>query len=310
MGNTRKSGVPGILPLTGILILTAALFRTQLATVLGLSWKDDRYLQIALAPFLCLFLLYRERAAILPHARFSPRVGLVLISTAMLFGLAVAYSNWPVDEGTRLALVLLAVVLVWISAFILCYGPQSFRRASFALACLFLMIPVSPAVMDWMTAELQQGSAATSFRILRLLGIPVFREGMTFMLPGLVFRVAPECSGIHSWLAFVIVAMLATRVSLQSGWTTAFLIASTVPIAIFKNGVRIAVIGSLTAYVDRSIINSPLHHNGGPLFALIDLAIFVPLLVIAQRIEARRRASAVSESDPDPGVDCAVNAAG
>ncbi len=288
------------LAIAGIVLLTAILFRTSLKTVLSLSFQDDRYLQVALAPLMCLFLMYWERAGIFPQSLPWPRAGIPLFSVAMLFSLTLLNWRWTSNDGARLAAILFAVVLVWMSAFVLCYGPQSFRRALFPLSCLFLMMPLSPGLMDWMTAELQQGSAETSFYILRFLGIPVFREGMTFMLPGLTIQVAPECSGIHSWLAFVLVAILATRVFLRSGWSILALTASTIPIAIFKNAVRIVVISALTVYVDRSIINSPLHHNGGPLFALVDLVIFIPMLIAFQRFEIRSRQA--SDGSPGPHV--------
>jgi exosortase len=203
--------------------------------------------------------------------------------------LTVIHRQPPIQEAAGMAPILFAIVLVWMAAFLLFYGIQSFRKALFALCCLFLMIPVPPELMERMTVALQHGSAATSFQILRLMGIPVFREGMTFMVPGLSIQVAPECSGIHSWLAFVMVAILAARVCLRSPWRILALIASTVPVAIFKNAVRIVTISTLTAYVDRTIIDGPLHHRGGPVFAIVDLAIFVPLLIAFQRSETRSR---------------------
>jgi exosortase/archaeosortase family protein len=111
---------------------------------------------------------------------------------------------------------------------------------------------------------------------------------MRLQLPGLTIEVAPECSGIHSWLAFVLVAILSTRVFLRSSWKMLLLVALTVPIAIFKNAVRIVLISTLSVYVDRGIIDGPLHHEGGPVFALLDLAIFVPLLVFFRKLESRR----------------------
>ena len=273
----------------GILLLTAILFQAPLKAVLSLSFQDDRYLQIAVAPLMCLFLMYWERTMIFPQARFSPRAGIPVLSIAMLLCLMVIHREQPIHEATGMAPIVFAIVLVWMAAFVLFYGIRSFRKALFALCCLFLMIPVPPALMDRMTVALQHGSAATSFQILRLMGIPVFREGMTFMLPGLSIKVAPECSGIHSWLAFVLVAILAARVCLRSSWRILALIASTIPIAIFKNSVRIVVLSSLTVYVDRTIIDSPLHHRGGPVFAIVDLAIFVPLLVAFQWSETRSR---------------------
>lgn len=289
-----KSRTPSVLFFAALLALTAAIFRDQLAEAMTLPWKDDRYISIAAAPLLCLFLLYWERATIFPQARFSPSLGSLLTGTSMLLGVLLSHLPGHGNSDLRLALVMLSIVLVWISGFILWYGVRSFRSASFALCCLFLMIPISPVAMGWMTAQLQHGSAAVSLQVLRLWGIPVFREGMTFMLPGLVFEVAPECSGLHSWVAFFIAALLATRLFLRSRWTSLALVALTVPLAILKNALRIVIIASLTAYVDRSIIYSPLHRHGGPLFALIDLVIFVPLIMAARRMENRRGLTADS----------------
>lgn len=222
------------------------------------------------------------------------RAGAPWLAVAVLSGLALMH--WlPPANGAGLASVMFAIVLVWMAAFFLCYGPRSFRKALFALCCLLLMIPVPAEWMDRITVGMEHGSAVTSWLLLRLLGIPVFRQDMTLSLPGLNILVAPECSGIRSWLAFVLGAILATRVYLRSGWGMAALIAMTVPIAIFKNAIRIVLLGALTIYVNRGIIDSPLHHQGGPVFAVIDVAIFVPLLALFQRLESFARKSRMAQ---------------
>ena len=76
-----------------------------------------------------------------------------------------------------------------------------------------------------------------------------------------------------------------------------------IPIAIFKNAVRIVTLSSLGVYVDRGFLFGKLHHQGGLLFALIALAIFVPLLLLLQRSEIRSqsgwaaRVKSASEGD-------------
>ncbi len=298
----RKNGTLRAWSVLGILLLTAILFWSPLKAALSLSFQDDRYLPIAVAPFMCLFLLYWEREAIFPQARFSPRAGLPSLSVAMLTGLALRYWQPSANKGAGLVPVMCAVILVWMAAFFLCFGPRSFKKALFALCCLLLMIPVPAVWMDRITVGMEHGSAATSYALLRLMGIPVFRQDMTLSLPGLNIMVAPECSGIRSWLAFVLGAILATRVYLRSGWGISALIALTVPIAIFKNAIRIVLLASLTVYVNRGIIDSPLHHQGGPVFALIDIAIFVPLLALFQKLESFGRKTRLAQSSGGVGL--------
>ena len=140
--------------------------------------------------------------------------------------------------------------------------------------------------MDWIAAGLQHGSATVSYEILRVSGIPVFRHGMLFSLPGLDFEVAPECSGIRSSLAMMMVAIIAGYAYLRSGWARLALILLTVPIALFKNAVRIVTISMLGAYVDRVFVDGPFHHQyGGLVFTIVGVTLFVAVLTGLQGIE-------------------------
>jgi exosortase len=270
-----------------IWVSTVFVFWPALKAVICLALADDRYLQVLLAPVVCSFLLFRQRTEIFSQARASLRVGIPLLALVLLPGIAAVYLN-PGSEATGIPAGALALLLAWMAAFFLCYGAESFRAALYPLSCLFLMIPLPHSWMDWIAGSLQHGSAAVSYQILRLSGVPVFRRGMEFSLPGLDFEVAPECSGIRSGLTFLVIAIVAAYVYLRSGWTRGALILLTIPIALFKNAVRIVAISTLAAYVDRIFIDGPFHHTyGGLLFSVVGVAVFVPVLAGLQAIERR-----------------------
>ncbi len=270
-----------------ICLLTLVVFGPSLQKIISLALSDDRYLQVAVAPLACSLLLFRQRTEIFSRARYSPRAGIPLLSVTVLLAMLSVYRN-PDSDSTGLPLTVLAVIFVWIAAFVLCFGAQSFRAGLYPLGCLFLMIPPPSSWMDQIAAALQHGSAAVSYEILRLSGIPVLRRGTLFSLPGLDFEVAPECSGIHSSLALMMIAIVAGYVCLRSGWTRSALILLTIPIALFKNAIRIVVITVLGTYVDRVFIDGPFHHRyGGPLFSAVAVALFVLLLAGLQKTEKR-----------------------
>ena len=60
-----------------------------------------------------------------------------------------------------------------------------------------------------------------------------------------------------------------------------------IPISIFKNAVRIVVISLLSAYVDPGYLHGRLHHEGGVVFSLVGIVLFVPLLYGLQWLENR-----------------------
>ncbi len=273
------------LAIVAICIATVLIFRSSFKTAIHLAFSDDRYLQIALAPLACLFLIFRERAEVFAQVRYSPRAGIPLLSAALLPAL-VSLSQVP---GSGLLWVIVTSIFLWIGGFVLCFGVQSFRAGLYPLSCMFLMIPFPSSWIDRVATALQHASAAASYDILRLCGVPVLKHGMQFALPGLTFEIAPECSGIRSSLALAMVAIVAGYLCLRSAWARSALIVLTVPIVILKNAVRIAAIATLGAYVDRDFIDGPFHHQyGGLLFSSVGVVLFVIALAGLQKLERRR----------------------
>jgi len=269
-------------------VLVIALFWRQLMAAVILAVQNDRYIQIVGGPMLCVALLYWKRDSIFTEARFSPRPALPVLAALFIACFIWVMVQPPGTDLGALMAVVPVILLIWITTFLLCYGPLTFRRALYALACLAIAIPVPSAWLDDVSSGFQQGSAAVCYAVLTLIGVPVLRNGMVFSLPGLDFQIAPECSGIRSALAFIMVALLAGGLFLRSGWRRAILIAATIPIAIFKNAVRIVVITTLGAYVDRSFIEGPFHHQyGGLIFGPLDIALFIPVLMGLQRLDRR-----------------------
>jgi len=117
----------------------------------------------------------------------------------------------------------------------------------------------------------------------------VFRDGQTFCLPGLTVQVAEECSGIHSSLVLFITSLVAGRIFLKTLWPRVVLTLIVVPLSLIRNGVRIVTISLLTIHVDPRIIDSPLHHRGGPVFFVLSLMGLLVVLWGLRWMEGRKR---------------------
>ena len=59
-----------------------------------------------------------------------------------------------------------------------------------------------------------------------------------------------------------------------------------VPIALFKNGLRIATLSALSVYVNPAFLYGNLHHRGGIVFFVLALIPMVLLLKLLQKNEA------------------------
>lgn len=131
------------------------------------------------------------------------------------------------------------------AGFVLCYGTESFWAGLFPWLFLLLMIPVPSIALDKIVLTLQNCSAATTYAVFKLLGVPVLLRHFTFLLPGVEIEITQECSGIRSSQALFITSILAGHLFLQSNWRRAFLSFYTIPVVIIKNALRIVTISSL-----------------------------------------------------------------
>jgi exosortase len=160
------------------------------------------------------------------------------------------------------------------------------RAALFPLAFLLFMVPLPPILLAGVVGGLQRASAELSAAVFGLLGVPLYREGFVFALPGLTIEVAAECSGIRSFMALVVTSVLAVHLVLRRAWTRTTLLLLLAPLAVAKNAVRIVGLSLLAIHVDRGFVTgSALHRYGGiPLFitALVVLAGLLALLVRAE----------------------------
>ncbi|MFZ0936159.1 MAG: exosortase/archaeosortase family protein [Bryobacteraceae bacterium] len=278
--------IPRSLSFLLVFLVLLVPFWQPLNLLFRLSLQSDRYTHIIFVPFISLCVFYFERKAILPNAHYAPRIGIPVLA----FGLILFWflkEHPSSTETASLFRLMPSIILVWAVGFLLCYGAQSLRAASFPVCFLLLMVPIPVGVLNQITVGLQKGSADLSYLLFKISGIPVFRQGFRFSLPGVEIEIAEQCSGIRSSLALLITSILAGHLFLRSWWSKGLLVLFTIPVVILKNSVRIVTISALGVYVNRAFLHGNLHRHGGLLFALLAVLMLVPALVLLQRAERR-----------------------
>lgn len=171
-------------------------------------------------------------------------------------------------------------------------GAHALRRCWFPLAFLAWMIPLPPALVAVTERLLQQSSAQTAALLFSTTDLPVLRlDALSFQLPGLTLHVAPECSGIQSTLALLVLASATAYIFLRGGWRRFALCLAVIPLGILRNAVRIFVLAELCIRRGPAMIDSYIHHKGGWIFflaALVPLAALLLLLIRSEYPSAAR----------------------
>lgn len=261
-------------------------FRDGLVSLFDLALHNDYSTHILLILPISVFFVWLDRKKIFLELRSSYVLGalIFLLGASLYLG---ARDSQPLS-GDSLSQTTAAFVLLLIAGFIFCFGGAAFRRASFPLLFLFLLIPLPPVMLNKVTYFLQAGSTRIAYQLFHLLGVPVFQDHFSLQLPEFTIRVAKECSSIRSSLALFLTGLLAARLYLRKPWARAVLVAITIPLSVFKNAVRIVTLSILAIRVDPGFLTGKLHRDGGIVFYVMALVLLGAVLQILRSTEKQR----------------------
>ena len=181
------------------------LYRETAVAMVTIWSRSDTFTHGFLVPPIVLWLVWRQRGVLalqVPHADFSAWVLVAVTAFLWLLGDLVAVN--AVTQLTLVALLVLAVpaTLGWTVA----------RLIAFPLGFLFFAVPIGefllPPLMEW--------TARVTVFALRLSGIPVYREGLDFVVPSGRWSVVEACSGVRYLIASLTVGALFAYMNYRS----------------------------------------------------------------------------------------------
>ena len=213
-----------------------------------LIWMYDRYMASDsyyshgfIVPFVSGFFIWLKREELNAEKAEYSRFGLILIILAAIVHV--------------LGIILYVYSISGFSIFILIFGVTLFlfgwKISSiifFPLVFFIFMFPMPLAIISAISFPMKMLVAKAGVEIVRLLGIPVFREGFNISIPAGDLLVGNPCSGLRSLIAFLALGSVFAYMSSMSHvkkWVLFFL---TVPIAIFSNMVRVPILILISHY--------------------------------------------------------------
>ena len=271
----------------GYLVLLLLLFAQSLTRLMLYAVRSDLYSYILLVPFISGYLLYMNRSRF--SAAYRTSISGTITAAAIAIAALAAGIGWKGnlsinDEFSLMALAFVSLVAVGGFLF---FGSKWMAAMAFPVTFLIFTVPLPDAATKWLEEALVVASAEAAALLFSVSGTPFVREATLFQLPRISLRVAQECSGIHSSWVLFITSLLASHLFLRTGWRRIVLVVLVIPLGILRNGFRILVIGLLCVHVGPQMIDSKIHHRGGPLFFALSLVPLLLLLLWLRRQEMR-----------------------
>lgn len=240
----------------GLLIV---LFWSYWPPLVGLfkDWRaEEDYSAGQLVPLVAAFLVWRDWK-VLKQCSLSPcwwGMSLILLAAAGgLYGLLFMF-----ESAQRYSVVLATAGLVLTVA-----GRAAFRRVFWILLFLFLMVPLPGKVHNLIGGPLQQWATSGSIFLLEAF-VRVSRQGNVVVLNGTTpLAVAEACSGLRMLTAFIVVAGFIAHVVRRPRWQKTIVLASSIPVGVACNVVRIFLTAMLMLYVSEDIAQKFFHDFAG-----------------------------------------------
>lgn len=252
-------------------------FAQPLWRLAAFSTRHEAYSHLMLIPVIAGYMVWiRRRELPAPNGlALLPALLAGAAGAGMLGTYLVGYAGVAMPTEDALAFTTSAFLFFLVGITVLLLGTKVLQAVAFPAGFLVFMIPMPADLTARIDTFLQHGSALVAVALFETAGTPLVRHDVVFQLPGIVFQIAPECSGIRSTLALLITSVLAGFVFLRAPWRRALLVAIVIPLALLRNGFRVFTIGELCVHISPDMIDSYIHHHGGPIFFALSLIPFV-----------------------------------
>ena len=217
-----------------LVLLIAAILLLYRETGMAMAqvwWTSDTFAHAMLVPPISLWLVWRQRdrlAVLTPRAQ--PWVLLPMLAVAAIWLAAdLVVVNAPA-QFALVALVILAVPAV--------LGFEVALAILFPLMFLFFAVPFG----EFMLPTLMQWTADFVVMALQMTGVPVYREGLQFVIPSGNWSVVEECSGVRYLIASFMVGTLFAYLNYRSWRRRVAFMAVALAVPLVANWLRAYII--------------------------------------------------------------------
>lgn len=201
-------------------------------------WRSDTYQHGLIVPPLVAWLIWRKRDQLAQHSP-SPTWWITLSVAPLVFA-------WLLGELTAVnALTQLAVVALIVLSALALLGWYVSKVLAFPLLFLFFAVPIG----DFLMPRLMEWTADFTVTALQFTGIPVYREGLQFIIPSGNWSVVEACSGIRYLIASLTVGTLFAYLNYHSLKRRLIFIAVAIAVPVVANWLRaylIVVLGHVS----------------------------------------------------------------
>jgi exosortase D (VPLPA-CTERM-specific) len=288
------------------LVLSAILlygFKDALIELYDRLHGEERYSHGFIIPFVVIYLIYQKRLLIKQEKFNSNWIGFLIVLLAILiFIIGKLSALWTVVQY--------ALFFIVIGLLLSYTGWQALKIIIVPLLLLLLSIPLPYFIDVMLSGKFQLISSELGVDLIRFCEIPVFLEGNVIDLGVYKLQVIEACSGLNYLYPLMSIGVILAYMYNDSAWKRIFIFLSTIPITIFMNSFRIAVVALLVDNYGISMAEGALHDFEGWMIYMVCIGVLlieIKLLSKRSLSEVLFNHDVVINTDKNMDYNCKIN---
>lgn len=225
--SVTSSWPQALVALALLLALISFLYRDTATAMVSIWLRSETFTHGFLVLPIVLWLIWRQRRGIamqMPQPMLWVMLPIAGAAFIWLLGDLVVINS--ITQLAFVALLVLAVPAV--------LGWSVTRLILFPLAFLFFAVPIG----EFLLPQLMEWTANFTVLALRLSGVPVYREGLQFVIPSGNWSVVEACSGVRYLIASLTVGTLFAYLNYQSTGRRLLFVIVSILVPIVANWLR------------------------------------------------------------------------
>lgn len=237
--------------------------------------KESYYSHGILIPPITLFLIWMQRQRLKSIPLRPDALGFPIILLTLICSFVALLASAQTMIGLPFPIVLIGVVMV-------IFGRPMARQLAFPIGYLYFMCVLPSFIITILSFRIQMISTAFATVMLKAIGFDAYREGAMIIMPNLPVYVGAACSGFKMTITLIAITTLFLYVTEGPRWGRAVLFFSTIPLAVFVNSIRIALVSIVGEYSGSEPMQF-FHDNVAPYIEIV--MAFALLLLIGRLVK-------------------------
>ncbi|MFZ4289634.1 exosortase A [Variovorax sp. HJSM1_2] len=288
----KKSWIKAIGMLFILLFALFFLYRGTVFSMVEIWRRSETFTHCFLIFPIVLWLIWGKKSEVL---ELLPEPSLWALIPILLFGIIWLLGNITSTNSISQ----LSFVGLLVSCVVLVLGFSVARVIVFPLGFLFFAVPIGefllPTLMEW--------TASFTILALRLTGIPVYRDGLQFVIPSGNWSVVEACSGVRYLIASLTVGTLFAYLNFSSNRKRLAFVFVSIVVSVVANWLRAYMI-VLLGHLSGNTIAVGVDHiiYGWLFFGIVIMSVFIIGIRWAEVIPKSHGATHLLRNDKEKSV--------